>query len=213
MAPTAQLQADPRQRLHEVDEAARRVIVRKGLKGTTLRDIAREGGFTTGVLTHYFADKEALVFGVFSSASDRWIERVRTALGAVDSAEEQLRAILELCVPTAEDERLEWRLWSEMWTYAGFNEEFAAYTIETDALWERELRGVIARAVEEGILPEGLDVDAQARIIGRLVDGLGVRSLLNGHWDEARETLITHLATLGLAPRVVEALHRRHPTG
>ena len=32
-------------------DAARRVIARKGLEATTLRDIAREGGFTTGVVT------------------------------------------------------------------------------------------------------------------------------------------------------------------
>jgi AcrR family transcriptional regulator len=55
-------------RLDEVDEAARRVIVRKGLRSTTMRDISREGGFTTGVLTHYFPDKDALIVGVFSSA-------------------------------------------------------------------------------------------------------------------------------------------------
>ena len=36
---------------------ARRVIMRDGLEATSLRRIAREGGFTTGVLTHYFADK------------------------------------------------------------------------------------------------------------------------------------------------------------
>ncbi|MDO8212623.1 TetR/AcrR family transcriptional regulator [Conexibacter sp. CPCC 206217] len=198
---------DPRQRLHDVDEAARRVIVRKGLGATTLRDISREGGFTTGLLTHYFADKQALIFGVFSSASDRWIGRVRSSLGAVHTVEEQLCVIVELCVPKAEEDQLEWRLWSEMWTYAGWNAEFAAYLIETDALWENELRAVIERAVQEEVLPADLDAAEQARIIGRLVDGLGVRTMLNGRWDEARGTLVAHLTSLGLAPRVVRVLN------
>jgi AcrR family transcriptional regulator len=44
-------------RREEVLMHARRVIMRDGLEATSLRRIAREGGFTTGVLTHYFADK------------------------------------------------------------------------------------------------------------------------------------------------------------
>src|SRR5919112_6585108 len=99
-------------RLREVDEAARRVIIRKGLKSTTMRDISREGGFTTGVLTHYFPDKDALIVGVFSSASDNWITRVRQALGAADGPEEQLRALVALAIPSDPEERREWRLWA-----------------------------------------------------------------------------------------------------
>ena len=37
-------------RRREVCEAARRVIIRNGLETTTMRDISREGGFTTGVV-------------------------------------------------------------------------------------------------------------------------------------------------------------------
>ena len=193
-------------RLREVDEAARRVIIRKGLKATTMRDISREGGFTTGVLTHYFPDKDALIVGVFSSASDSWISDVRKALTAASTAEEQLRAVVALGLPADPDERRGWRLWAEMWSYAGWNEEFAAYIVETDALWEAELRGVLGRAVGEGLLGEGLDVGVQARILARLIDGLGLRSLLSGRWDEARATLVAHLASLGLADDAVARL-------
>src|ERR671922_1026616 len=193
-------------RLREVDEAARRVIIRKGLKATTMRDISREGGFTTGVLTHYFPDKDALIVGVFSSASENWISDVRKALTAASTAEEQLRAVVALGLPADPDQRREWRLWAEMWSYAGWNEEFAAYIVETDALWEAELRGVLGRAIDEGLLGDALDVAVQARVLARLIDGLGLRSLLSGRWDEARATLVAHLASLGLADDAVARL-------
>jgi AcrR family transcriptional regulator len=195
-----------RRRLLEVDEAARRVIIRKGLKAATMRDISREGGFTTGVLTHYFPDKDALIVGVFSSASDNWITRVREALAAAATAEEQLRAVVALGIPADADERREWRLWAEMWSYAGWNEEFAEYIVETDALWEAELRGVLQRAVDAGLLGDDLDVAVQARVLARLIDGLGLRSLLSGRWDEARATLVAHLGSLGLPDAVVARL-------
>jgi AcrR family transcriptional regulator len=193
-------------RLDEVDEAARRVIVRKGLRSTTMRDISREGGFTTGVLTHYFPDKDALIVGVFSSASEHWLEGVRASLAAAESAQERLAVIVSLGIPADPDERREWRLWAEMWSYAGWNPEFADHVVATDALWEQELRGVLEQVVAAELLPAGLDVEVQARVLARLIDGLGLRSLLSGRWAEARATLIGHLAAIGLADRVVRAL-------
>jgi TetR/AcrR family transcriptional regulator, transcriptional repressor of bet genes len=193
-------------RLDEVDEAARRVIVRKGLRSTTMRDISREGGFTTGVLTHYFPDKDALIVGVFSSASEHWLEGVRASLAAAESAQERLAVIVSLGIPADPDERRQWRLWAEMWSYAGWNREFADHVVATDALWEQELRGVLEQVVAAELLPADLDVKIQARVLARLIDGLGLRSLLSGRWAEARATLIGHLAAIGLAEPVVRAL-------
>ena len=50
-------------------DAARQVIIRNGLEATTLRDIAREGGFTTGLLSHHFADKRDVIVAAFAGAS------------------------------------------------------------------------------------------------------------------------------------------------
>jgi AcrR family transcriptional regulator len=197
-----------RLRLEEVDEAARRVIARKGLASATMRDISREGGFTTGLLTHYFPDKEALIVGVFSSASDEWIERVRSAMSEAKNAQERLGVAVTLGIPGDPEDRRNWRLWSEMWSYACGNPTFAEHVIATDALWEQELEGVLKAAIAEELLPKKLDVRAQARVLARLVDGLGVRSVLSQQWDDSRELLIAHLAAIGLVPKAVRALKR-----
>jgi hypothetical protein len=118
-----------------------------------------------------------------------------------------LCAVVELVIPATEEERREWRLWVEMWSYAGGNPRFAAYVVETDALWEAELRSVLERAVAAKILPSKVDVAVQARVLARLIDGIGVRGLLNGRWDDAKAILIGHLASLGLPPRVVRRLN------
>jgi len=68
-------------RRREVCDAARRVIARNGLEVTTLRDISREGGFTTGVVTHYFPDKQAVIVGAFAAASDDWLAEVPLRAG------------------------------------------------------------------------------------------------------------------------------------
>src|SRR5262245_21785277 len=48
-------------RYAEIVDATIRVIARDGLSGASLRSIAREIGYTTGVVMHYFKDKDELL--------------------------------------------------------------------------------------------------------------------------------------------------------
>jgi AcrR family transcriptional regulator len=193
-------------RFDEIAAAAKRVIIREGLEATTLRDISREGGFTTGVLTHHFPDKQALIAGVFASMSRAWIAEARSALRAATTVPELLSAFVAVSVPRDAERREEWRLWAEMWTYAGRDRAFVAELEAADALWEEEIRAMLERVRDEGLLPPAIDVDIQAAVLARLVDGLGLRAWLSGGWEPARNLLIGHLASLGLPMRVVAGL-------
>jgi TetR/AcrR family transcriptional regulator, transcriptional repressor of bet genes len=184
-------------RRREACDAARRVIARKGLEVTTLRDISREGGFTTGVLSHYFPDKKAVIAGAFAAASEDWMAHVRESLAEAASAEEMLEALVRAAIPDDPEQRNEWRLWAEMWTYAGRHPEFAAQLVATDALWEAEIRTALESARAEGVVG-AIDVDVEAPVLARLIDGLGLRAWLSGRWAEARRLLVRHLATLGV---------------
>jgi AcrR family transcriptional regulator len=193
-------------RLDEIAAAAKRVIIREGLEATTLRDISREGGFTTGVLTHHFPDKQALIAGVFAATSRAWIAEARAALRAATTVPELLSAFVAVSVPRDPERREEWRLWAEMWTYAGRDRAFVAELEAADALWEEEIRAMLGRVRDEGLLPPAIDLDIQAAVLARLVDGLGLRAWLSGNWEPARNLLIGHLASLGLPMRVVAGL-------
>jgi AcrR family transcriptional regulator len=184
-------------RRREVCDAARRLIARNGLEVTTLRDISREGGFTTGVLSHHFPDKKAVIAGAFAAASEDWLVHVRESLGGAASAEEMLEELVRAAIPDDLERRGEWRLWAEMWTYAGRHPEFAVQLVATDALWEAEIRAALDSARAAGVIG-AIDVDVEAAVLARLIDGLGLRAWLSGRWAEARRLLVRHLATLGV---------------
>jgi AcrR family transcriptional regulator len=202
---TSDRSARSQRRRRDVCDAARRAITQNGLEATTLRDIAREGGFTTGVVTHYFPDKQSVIVGAFAAASHDWLTDVRAAIQAADSPERQLEALVGVALPDDATRRGEWRLWSEMWTYAGRDPEFAAQLIETDALWEQEIRDVLERTRKAGAIRD-IDVIVEARLLARLIDGLGLRAWLSGRWSEARGELLAHLATLGVSDSVLERM-------
>jgi AcrR family transcriptional regulator len=189
-------------RRREVVDAARRVIVERGLEATSLRRIARVAGFTTGVVTHHFPHKQAVIVAAFEGASADWHAEVRGALAAAADPAERVVALARVAIPSDPARRAEWRLWSEMWTYAGRNPEFARRLVATDALWEGMIREVLAEARGAGLVRAGLDIAAEANVLARLVDGLGLRAWLSGGWEQARARLADHLGTLGV-PRAI----------
>jgi AcrR family transcriptional regulator len=189
-----------------VCEAAYRVIIRNGLETTTMRDISREGGFTTGVLTHYFPDKQAVIVGAFLAASEDWLAELRRRLAAAGTPAEQLVALVHLALPSDAARRAEYRLWSEMWTYAGHDPEFAAQLVETDAEWERQIRGVLERGREAGLLTN-VDAAAEAAVLVRLIDGLGLRAWIGDSWQDARARLVHHMGTLGVPGPVLRRMY------
>ncbi len=194
----------------QVAAAARRVIVRKGLADTTLRDIARQGGFTTGVLAHHFPDKRAVIFGALTSAWEDWIEQARQLFAAALNPRELVVAIVNQVVPDSAARREEWRLWAEMWAYAGRDEEFAHELVRVDTtVWESALRGVLRQLQAGQLLRADLDLETETTIMNRLIDGLGLKAWLSGQWEEARRLFVLHLASLGLPADLVDELLSR----
>jgi AcrR family transcriptional regulator len=84
----------------EILEAARQVLLRNGIAGTTLEAVAREVGVTKTALYYYFPSKEALLFelvyGVLRSQAVAVSDEVERSADGADA----LRAILTASVKT-----------------------------------------------------------------------------------------------------------------
>lgn len=197
---------DPSDRRTEVAYAAVRHILRHGLEATTLRRISRDAGFTTGVISHHFPDKQALILACFETVSRDFIADASDRINAGDSPAGRLDALLDVLVPSSEQEAATWRLWAEMWTYAGREPRLAATLIDTDARWEALVADVFADARDAGLLRADIDPLAEAGNFVRLHDGVGLRAWLGGGWSRAREQLAHHFESLGLSPRFTSRL-------
>ena len=74
----------------EIAHATWAAVQAVGVENLTLRDITSEAGFTTGVLTHYFRDKDSVLRFSFTIACSRVFERI---LNANKSVENELECI------------------------------------------------------------------------------------------------------------------------
>lgn len=192
-------------RREEVLRHARHVIMRDGLEGTSLRRIAREGSYTTGVLSHYFADKSDLISACFEWTMRTWLDRVEREIRDAPSAEESVCRFVAIAVPHAEERHAEWRLWLNFVVTAARDRQLAELLVETDRRWESLVTEAVVRWREAGIITSRLPEEQQAVILARLGDGLGLRALVTGDWDEARGNLVAALGAMGLP----EELSRR----
>ncbi|MEV6860163.1 TetR/AcrR family transcriptional regulator [Streptosporangium subroseum] len=166
-----------RERREEVVEATRRIILREGIEAATTRAIAREAGYSNGVLTHYFADKDDIMLSALHSSHRRIVKRLRGKLAGRTG----LAALRELLLDNLplDDERvqesgLEIGFWSRSMTSPALLEAQRAEAEELRYL----VRSLLGTAAEAGEITTAEDLDDVAERLLALVDGLSVHRLL-----------------------------------
>jgi AcrR family transcriptional regulator len=189
----------------ELLDHARRVIVRDGLTATSLRRISREGGYTTGMLSHHFADKRELIAACFEWTMNNWLDGATLRLAAAPTAEGSVREYVRIAIPWGREQHGEWRLWLDFCTSGVGDAELATLLLHVDDRWDATTADAFARWQAAGLVRSELAVAEQATILARLVDGLGLRALMTGDWDSARLHLVNTLRSLGLPEHVAAA--------
>jgi AcrR family transcriptional regulator len=106
---------DHQQRRLEVLAAARRVIVRDGIEAASTRAIAREAGYSSGVLTHYFDDKDDILSSLLRHSHER-VHRRRVRRTAGVSGLAALRELLLDALPLDAERTGETRLEIDFWS-------------------------------------------------------------------------------------------------
>lgn len=161
----------------EVSAAAWRVIVREGLDRTSMRAIARELDCTTGVVTHYFRDKQELIL----FALDRVTENLKQAMEEVAEQPISVERLVEmLCAFLPLDDRRQEIL--KVWV------AFLGYAVGRESLMLEhqasagELREVIMRELKilqsAKKIRQDIDAGVEANSLLALVNGIALDSLI-----------------------------------
>lgn len=81
-------------RVHSIQNAAMKVIARKGMSAATMQEIAEEAGVAKGTIYLYFRDRDELVEKTFETAIALLIEKVEGVMRPEASLEENIRAAM-----------------------------------------------------------------------------------------------------------------------
>jgi AcrR family transcriptional regulator len=158
-------------------EAVWRVIARDGLEGATIRAMARETGWSSGVLAHYFTDKDEILVSALKLAYERIAARCERKLDGLSG----IRALHELVLdnlPLDDERELETKFLMNYWSRA----------IRDHGVPRPERRGpqlidLLAELTREGqeageIVVDQAPDDIAERLLA-LIDGFSLHTLLD----------------------------------
>ncbi|MFI7129642.1 TetR/AcrR family transcriptional regulator [Nonomuraea sp. NPDC050153] len=168
---------DHDERRREVLSAARRVIVRDGIDAATTRAIAKEAGYSNGVLAHYFADKDEILLSALRQSHQRIRDRLTRKVEGVTGLA-ALRELLLDNLPLDAERTQESRLEVSFWSRSLASERLAeVQRTEADEL-RAVVRDLLAQARAAGELRTDDNLDDLTEHLLALVDGLSLHLLL-----------------------------------
>lgn len=172
-------QVDHDERRATFAAAAFRMIARHGLARVTVREIAREAGFTTGALVHYFKSKDQVL--IQASEYSGGVVRARMErIEATRRGTDALKHVLYESLPMTPEMRGTWNVWLGFWDRATHNDEVRAITEIRYREWTNRIAELVKSAQKSGELSPQVDPVRAAQSIVSLIDGIGVRVLLTG---------------------------------
>ena len=169
---------DHEARREELLAAVWAVIVRDGLDRATIRSIAKETGWSSGVLAHYFADKDDILVSALRLMLERVEERWRQKLAGL-SGVAALRALVLDNLPLDDERTRETRLLMNYWSRS-----VRAGGRADEASWRRgpslvdRLTMLVAEGQAAGEIVPGKPADIAERLLA-LIDGLSLHALLD----------------------------------
>ena len=156
----------------EVAKAAWRVIVREGLDRASMRAIAQELGSSTGVVTHYFRDKEELTLFALEQVFENVLQDMKTSAKGRQGID-RLAQMIFVALPLEDIDKADWKVWVA----------FLGYSIGRDRLVQEHrkrydfLRQIICQELADLqkalLIRADLDLTLEANALIALVDGIG----------------------------------------
>ncbi|MDD3352089.1 TetR/AcrR family transcriptional regulator [Zoogloea sp.] len=189
---------DHESRRQQIARIATTIICRVGLDAVTMRQIAAEAGFSTTIVTHYFANKKELLLYTYRSSALDAQARMGEVL-ALDPCD--LQGSVEALLPLDPVRQGEWKVYFAFWQMALVDPDFAAEQRAQAENARAILRRVLEARVRAGCSPIALEaVDTVARRLLVQILGIAIHSLFDSRdWAEngQKAYLAEELAALG----------------
>lgn len=155
---------DHDQRRRDLMHATLRIIVRQGLSGAKLRDIATEAGFANGVIKPYFTSKSDLLSATYLyvfKATNRRVEKATIGLSGLAA----LKAFAHEVLPVNDELRDEARVVLSFWGEVAQNDLHAQTTQATLEPWRVQMIEWLEEARDHNELKASIDIPTEADML------------------------------------------------
>jgi betaine-aldehyde dehydrogenase len=149
-----------------------------GYVGTTLAQIAIRAGVSTGLVAHYFGDKDGLLDAAFRSLATRVGNQVRARLRQVSTPRGRIQAVIDANLAPEEFEQRTGTAWLAFWGQVLHVESLR----RVQSVYQRRMLSNLRSSLKK-LVPAD-EANRLAAMIAAMIDGVWLRAALSG-WHEA----------------------------
>jgi len=169
-----------------------------GYVGTTLAQIAIRAGVSTGLVAHYFGDKDGLLDAAFRSLARRVGSQVRARLRQVSTPRGRIQAVIDANLAPEEFEQRTGTAWLAFWGQVLHVESLK----RVQAVYQRRTLSNLRSSLKK-LVPAD-EAQRLAAMIAAMIDGVWLRAALSG-WREADSESARALLTAFVDGRLSQA--------
>lgn len=180
---------DHHQRRKQLAEATWRVILKKGLEGVTVRNVAKEAGFSFSLIRHYFQTHSDLLSFSMQLVADRVTERVKALSLPKNDPRKYVETIITELMPFDKERTAEAQVWFAFMNRALIDENLYSLSQEVHESLAKLFIKMVILLKESGMIPASVHVETEARKMHALVDGLVVHYVIHPDYMSKSEML------------------------
>lgn len=165
------------QRREEIIEAAKRCFMSRGFHATSMVDIAREFGMSTGHIYNYFPSKLAIIEEVTARGLEEFYRDTYTIQSSLDSYEGTLKNMRKILLPMLSEERV--RIYLELLNEAAHDPVLRGVLTKADAKAREHLM-----KLSHNLDPSNPRDQAELEVRMATFDGIRLRVLNNPELDK-----------------------------
>ncbi len=169
---------DSDQQRREISAQAARWIASRGLETLSLRNVAALHGCSKGMVQHYFADKEELLFGALLHVTAAYAAREQESVDGYIGLERIERRFLVI-LPVSDSLRDEWVVRLAFYARAALAPRMQTYLHEHVARALRAGTLELREAQVTGEVARGIDLARSYRVIMATVAGIAVSEVVS----------------------------------
>jgi betaine-aldehyde dehydrogenase len=177
-----------------------------GYVGTTLAQIARRADVSTGLVAHYFGDKDGLLEAAFRTLARVVAVRMRERFALADTPRARVQAVIDANLGPENFDRRTGNAWLAFWGqvlhFEGLKRVQTAYQRRMLSNLRSDLRRMIP----------GEDARTLAAMIAAMIDGVWLRAALS-QWQEADSGSARALLTAFVDGRLRDLVQQHAPQG
>jgi betaine-aldehyde dehydrogenase len=174
-----------------------------GYVGTTLAQIAIRAGVSTGLVAHYFGDKDGLLDATFRSLARRVGNQVRARLRQVSTPRGRIQAVIDANLAPEEFEQRTGTAWLAFWGQVLHVESLK----RVQSVYQRRMLSNLRSSLKK-LVPAD-EAQRLAAMIAAMIDGVWLRAALSG-WHEADSESARALLTAFVDGRLSQAAALGH---